>query len=137
MAAFMAQHFLAETQWSDQVRILSAGTGAWPGVPASEQAVLVMGERGIDLTSHAAAPLTADLVAEADLILVMTRRHRQYIGEVWPQAADKTYTLSEYAGLEEEGPDVPDPFGGSVEEYRLCADRLRVLVQAALEKYLG
>ncbi|MEW6661858.1 MAG: low molecular weight protein arginine phosphatase [Bacillota bacterium] len=137
MAAFMAQHFLAEANMSDSVRILSAGTGAWPGAPASEPAVLVMGERGINLASHLSVPLTFDLVAEADLILTMTRRHRQYIEEIWPQAADKTYTLAEYAGMEEEGPDVPDPFGCSMDDYRRCADRLWILVTAALEKYLG
>lgn len=137
MAAFMAQHLLAEANMSGSVRILSAGTGAWPGAPASEPALLVMEERGIDLASHISVPLTSGLVAEAELILTMTRRHRQYIEETWPQAADKTYTLAEYAGMEEEGPDVPDPYGLSVDEYRICADRLWILVTTALEKYLG
>jgi len=137
MASVMAKHFLAETGMSGHVRILSAGTGALFGTKASEPAVLVMKEKGISLTSHLSAPLTGALVAEADLILTMTVGHRRHIEANWPEAAHKTHRLTEYVGRGEDGPDVPDPYGSSVDEYLRCAARLWILVSAALEKYLG
>ncbi len=57
----------------------SAGLAAYPGSPASEFSIKVMGEVGIDLSGHRSQPLNAEMVAQADEIwasLLINRRLR-------------------------------------------------------------
>ena len=110
--------------------VSSAGLSVLFPMPAAENAVRVMEERGIDITAHRARALTEETVREADLILTMTAGHRKILTALFPDAAEKTKTLAEYAGAEE---DVADPFGGSMETYRICADQIaKLIAEAAL-----
>lgn len=106
------------------VRIESAGLFAADGEPASTEAVVVMKEYGIDLLGFHAQSINTELLEKCDLILTMTAAHKMVLEQ---NAAGKVYTLCEYAGLEG---DIPDPFGGSVGDYELCAKR----IYEALEK---
>ena len=108
--------------------VSSAGLSVLLPAPAAENAVLVMGERGIDISEHRARQLTESAVQEADLILTMTEGHRKLLVTLFPSAEEKTHTLAEYGGTTE---DVPDPFGGSMETYRICADRIARLIGEA------
>jgi protein-tyrosine-phosphatase len=110
---------LAEEGLDGMHRVISAGVWAQEGRAASENAVLVMQERGIDISDHVSRPVTASLVAEADLILAMSHEHKRVIDNTWPQYAWKTFLLSEMMGRKSS---VEDPYGGPIEEYRLCAD---------------
>jgi protein-tyrosine-phosphatase len=101
--------------------------------PASENAVAVMAERGIDISDHQSHSLTTDEVAGADLILVMTREHARLIRQTWPQYAWKVHLLSEMTGKRR---DVEDPYGGSIEEYRACADTMSRYIDGGLEHIL-
>jgi protein-tyrosine phosphatase len=103
------------------------------GRHASEHAVTVMAERGVDITNHIARTITADEVAEADLILVMSREHKQIIHNTWPQYDWKVHRLSEMAGRRK---DVSDPYGGPIKEYRACADVIENYVDRGLERIL-
>lgn len=53
----------------DRIDATSAGTKAKPGV--NTQSVDVLAERGIDVSGHEATQLTDDLVAAADLVVVL------------------------------------------------------------------
>jgi protein-tyrosine-phosphatase len=130
----MAAALLA-ARLGDRCRVQSAGTAALPGEPASEFAVRVMAERGLDLSGHRSRPLVPELVAGADLVLTMTRGHRQAVVHLCPAAADRTFTLREFAGCPLHPPqgedlDIPDPLGGSEQVYRQVADELARLVDA-------
>lgn len=98
--------------------IMSAGIAAMMGSRPSPEAVTVMGAMGIDLSSHESQPLTEQLVRHADLILTMTRSHRQAILTEWPDAAERTKMLCR------DGSDVADPVGGPAELYRRCAAQI-------------
>ena len=100
------------------VMIMSAGVSAMSGGRAAEEAVQAMQERGLDLSHHETRPLHDVLVRFADLILTMTRGHREAIVEQWPDAASRTELLRRDHG------DVVDPIGNSVDVYRRCADQL-------------
>ncbi len=82
----------------------SAGLGALVGEPASEHAIALMQERGIDVSSHRAQQLTPELVNGTDLILVMESRHKRVIEANEPMARGKVYRLGEWQDLE-----MPDP----------------------------
>jgi protein-tyrosine phosphatase len=100
------------------VVIVSAGIAAMAGGRPTAEAVAVMAERGLDLSEHQSQPVTERLVRQADLILAMTRSHREAIAVQWPGAAERTWVLSR------DGADVADPIGGSRELYARCADQI-------------
>ncbi|MBN2215771.1 MAG: threonylcarbamoyl-AMP synthase [Pirellulales bacterium] len=109
------------------VVVRSAGVAAGMGSRASDEAVEVMAQRGLDLTGHETHPLTEPLVRHADLIFTMTQSHRQTIIAQWPEAAGRTHLLCR------DGSDVLDPIGGTTECYESCAAQLRGELDARLE----
>lgn len=98
--------------------VISAGLAAMAGGPASPEAVQVMHERGLDLSDHASQPISERLVQQADLILAMTRGHREALVRQWPSIAERVHLLCH------DGSDVADPVGGTLELYRRCADQI-------------
>lgn len=98
--------------------VMSAGIAAMMGSRASHEAVVVMGDKQIDLARHESQPLTDALVRSADLILAMTRSHRHAILAEWPEAASRVKLLCRSGG------DVADPIGGPPEAYRRCAEQI-------------
>ena len=95
--------------------VISAGVAATTGAAASPAAVEAMQARGLDLSHHESRPLSDVLVRFADVILTMTRGHREAILSQWPEAADKTELVCR------DGRDVDDPMGGDLAEYESCA----------------
>jgi protein-tyrosine phosphatase len=105
------------------VVVLSAGTAARTGMRAAPEAIAAMRERGLDLSQHESQPLSDRLVRFADVILTMTRGHRQAILEQWPEAEGRVHLLSGGRG------DVADPIGGPLELYRRCAEQMEVYLE--------
>ncbi len=103
----------------DVARVLSAGVAAQRGHGASPQSVEVMGRRGLDLTGHASQPLDDPLMSMADLVLTLTRQHRDAILAAWPNHKGRVFTLRR------DGGDVSDPVGLHVDVYAQCADQIR------------
>ncbi|MEX2121405.1 MAG: Sua5/YciO/YrdC/YwlC family protein [Pirellulales bacterium] len=99
--------------------VMSAGIAAMLGGRPAAEAVDVMSQMGLDLSGHESQPLTEQLVRHADLIVAMTRSHRQAILADWPEAADRVQLLCR------DGSDVPDPVGGPAEQYRRCAEQMK------------
>lgn len=89
----------------EEIIVESAGLGALVGHPASDYAVELMDERGIDISSHRAKQLTPELVSKADLILVMESGHRRVIDENDVTARGKVYRLGEW-----QDKDIDDPY---------------------------
>ncbi|HEX4129985.1 MAG TPA: Sua5/YciO/YrdC/YwlC family protein [Pirellulales bacterium] len=108
--------------------VTSAGIAAMNGGRASPEAVIVMREMGIDLERHESQPLTEALVRHADLILTMTRSHRQAVLSQWPDAVERTKLVSRLSA------DVADPVGGPAELYRRCATQVRGELDAWLDE---
>ncbi|HET7586291.1 MAG TPA: low molecular weight protein arginine phosphatase [Gemmatimonadaceae bacterium] len=108
------------------VEIGSAGTAAWDGAPASDGALLVGIECGIDLAPHAARALTREIVEQSDLILTMGAHHLERAEALGGRG--KTYLLTEYASPPEEraggGRAIADPFGGGLDAYRQAFEEL-------------
>jgi protein arginine phosphatase len=131
LAEALVRRSLEEHGVSD-VTVLSAGTGAWDGAPASEGAYLVGLERGLDLSGHRARLLTRELVESADLILTMARHHRARVDELGGEG--RVFVLGEYAGREGDEAEVSDPFGGDLDVYRRTCAELETLASAVVER---
>ncbi len=128
MAEAIAKRAAAEVGLAS-LEIASAGLAAADGAPATPGAQHAMEADGLSLARHRARRLTPELVAQADLILTMTRGHARAVRTIAPQ--DKVYTLYEYAG---EAGDVHDPYGASEDVYAECARRMEPRILRALER---
>jgi tRNA threonylcarbamoyl adenosine modification protein (Sua5/YciO/YrdC/YwlC family) len=110
------------------VIVQSAGLSAMSGGCAAQEAVDVMTSMGLDVSAHESQPLTGQMVRNADIILPMTRSHRQAILSQWPDAGKRTELLA----LDQS--DIPDPIGGPPEVYRRCAEQLRSELESRIAK---
>lgn len=104
---------------------LSAGMYTSDGLPASGNAVTAAAELGADITSHRSRMLTPELAREAKYLVCMTGAHYDRLCELFPDCADKIFTL-----LPE---DISDPFGGDLATYRRSAAEIDKGVQAIIE----
>ena len=129
MAEAIMRHALAE-RGASEITVDSAGTGAFEGSPASEGAYLVALEHGLDLSAHRAQRLTAELVGKSDLVLTMSAHHRDRV--IDEGGLGKVHLLGTYAGREGEDAAVNDPYGASLDEYRVTYAELDRLIQAAV-----
>jgi protein-tyrosine-phosphatase len=130
LAAALAASALQESKITDWL-VDSAGLAAHAGSPASSGSQKTATELGLDLSTHAAKPLTPELLASADLVLTMTASHKAVLTRVAPHHADKIFSITEFLG--EDG-EVPDPYGGSLLVYRQTARRLNAFVSLLAEK---
>jgi protein-tyrosine-phosphatase len=131
MAMAIAQRLLEERGWS-HVAVRSAGTGAAPGRPATEAAIRVAAEAGADLSGHSSTPLTAELVAWADTILVMGPAHLGVVDALG--GGDKAALVTDCLGGLGRGQPVEDPFGGDDALYRRTFQQLEFAVEAVLAR---
>ena len=110
------------------VTITSAGVAAILGGRASAESIEVMKTAGLDLKDHETHPVTEQLVRHADVIFTMTQSHRQAILSHWPNVSSRTQLLCR------DGSNVVDPIGGTVEQYRACADQLEEELRHRLDE---
>ena len=106
----------------------SAGLMTEDGLPASDNAAEAMAAMGIDISGHLSHQITNDDIIQADLILTMTDGQKRILEHYAP---NKVFSLAEFAG--DEG-DIPDPYGGDLDEYNETAQRIYDLMVDAAEK---
>lgn len=124
MAEALFRHEWKERGAAVKLEAASAGLAAPAGEGASAHVRTVMEEAGLGVGAHRATLLDRELAGRACLILVMTRQHRRWLLQRFPDLADKTHLLNELAGLTET-PEVADPYGGTLEDYRRTFEEIR------------
>ena len=109
------------------VRVLSAGTGAVDGIPATALANQVCADAGIDLKSHRSAMLTPESIRASDLILGMEPHHLTHARSLDPDAAERIHLITEKGAAQGVAPadGVHDPLGGTADQYRDTYNRIR------------
>jgi protein-tyrosine-phosphatase len=89
-------------------------------------------EHGADIGGHHSRAIDGSLIAGADLILVMERQQARFIRSTAHVSPDALRLLGEFAGgagiLE-----IPDPYGGSIEVYRHCAQMIRECLDGVID----
>jgi protein-tyrosine-phosphatase len=110
----------------DVVHVESAGTWGVDGQPAAALASDVLAERGISLDGHIARTVTREMLGQADLVIVMTRSHRDALIAEFPSERLKIRLMSELNGIEY---DIADPYGRPREAYEMCAYDLEQLLE--------
>ena len=131
MAEAIARAMVTERGLVDIV-VSSAGTSAWDGTPASDPALLVAMEHGMDITGHRSRVLSREIVESADLILTMGPHHLERA--VAFSGREKSHLLTHYASRGGSSAPVADPFGGDLEAYRTTFDELHATIGQALNR---
>ena len=108
-------------------KISSAGVHAGNGDSASSGAVEALRMLGINLTAHRSRRLTPEMVRTADLIVTMTRSHRDAVLDMDPKSEGKVFLLKSF-GIAQCATDIYDPVGEALDIY--C--RVRDEIDAAL-----
>ena len=121
--------------------------------PIQRDAALVLEKLGGEASNFAARQLTSRIASDADLILTMTRAHRDAVLQLAPHRLHRTFTLSEAARLASEYnaqtvadlealrpqlaahelPDIPDPIGQSAEFFAMVGSQIADLLPPILE----
>lgn len=104
-------------------KISSAGVCAGNGFPASPNAVAAMREKEIDISAHRSTHLSPELIESADLLVTMTRGHRDAILAIAPESAGKVFLLKSF-GIAQCPADITDPVGEALEVYRRVRDEI-------------
>ncbi|MFW6115870.1 MAG: low molecular weight protein arginine phosphatase [Chloroflexota bacterium] len=131
MAAALLRRRLNDDQERRQWRVISAGTWASDGRPASAYAIDEMSAREIDLGGHRSRRVDEGLMDQADLVLVMTQNHAEALSAAFPDHAHKVHLLSEMVGKTY---NISDPYGGTRLEYARAAQELEQLIDAGYER---
>ena len=95
-------------------------------------AATLLKQRGIDVSGHRAAQLSVQDVRHSDLILTATEKHKAGVIAQFPDAAAKTFTLSEYATGKMA--DVVDAYGQPMTVYEQVFSEISAYLPAALDK---
>ncbi|MCL5260301.1 MAG: low molecular weight phosphotyrosine protein phosphatase [Gammaproteobacteria bacterium] len=110
MAEGLFRHHLVKV--NPKVKVSSAGIGALVGHAAAPESQKIMSEIGIDILSHRARQIDADLISDAELILVMEEFQKQNLEFLFPQSRGKVFLLGKWGGFE-----IPDPYRQPIEVF--------------------
>ncbi len=128
IAEYLAKKIITEENLN--FRVSSTGFIA-DGIPISENSSRVLALNGIGASRHISTLLNEENLRRSWLVLTMTLKHRIKILQLYPASASKVYTLSEYAGFNN---DVPDPFGENIEYYKNTFEEINEKVKIIFEK---
>mgnify|MGYP006275081199 CR=1 FL=1 len=132
VAAALLRKRLQEEGLDQNVEVGSCGVSAIDGAEASSGALKMAEKRGLNLEGFASTKINQELVEKTDLFLVLERFHRDYIDEVFPQAADRVRQLGFYL-YPDVRDDIPDPVGGDESLY----DGVTQLMETAVNNLIN
>ena len=87
--------------------VSSAGTWAMDGYPPMPAAILEARQLGLDIQEHRSRGITADMLQESDLVVVMEQGHKESLQVEFRAYREKVVLLSEIA--EGSSYDIADP----------------------------
>jgi len=133
MAARLLRHALeAEPEPLRSLEVVSAGVAAFPGDPASPYSVRALRKVGLDLDDHRSRAFSPHMADQSLLILVMTESHRQILNARFPDIDTPILLFREcIPGCQD--PDVPDPVGGSLQDYLETRDSLAEAIPSLIQ----
>jgi protein-tyrosine phosphatase len=107
--------------------VISAGTAGIENAPASNEAVNACASKGVDISGHHSQGIKREHLEESDFVFVMSRRHKDAVLDIYPQANDKTFLL---AGNE----NIADPIGLPQKYYNECCKIIENNIKKVLKE---
>ena len=118
----------------ENVEVCSAGIYAETGAYATDEAIEAAKELyDVDILNHRATNIRDSKIEKMDIILCATYMHKLTITSIYPQLANKVFTMKEYAyGKDISDKDIKDPWVYTLQVYRNCAKEIyEVLINIA------
>ncbi len=115
-------------------KIISAGTHTVEGFPPVHMTQKIMTERGIDVSSYRSNRLTKEIANKADIVLVMTKKHKDEVFHTCSEKTKKIFLLKEFAEIEDKNSDVADPIGLSYGAYKYCLEEIEKCLRKIIKK---
>lgn len=125
MAEGIFKKIVADKNLKD-INVSSAGLFAMTGDEACENAVKAAERFGCDISAHRARRITSYVLDETDRFVCMTREHAASLALYVPK--EKITVLAS---------GIPDPFGGSLETYMICANSIKTALIEQFEEIVA
>lgn len=131
----IAEGFLKKyLKTEDDFEIVSAGISAIDGLAPTPAAIQVMNEQDIDISVYSSTAFSTALAKKADLILVMSDLHKDFIKRKVSGIDKKVFLYKEFAGAVDADKNIPDPIGQPIAVYRSVRDQIRDLTQKIIRR---
>ena len=125
MAECMLRELIRQQGLDRQVQVLSAGTYALSGAPASPGAIRAMQRRGLDLSRHRSQAVTAALLETCSQVICLSPTHLMQLRMMYPHCPTPMRALDD--------PPVSDPYGGDDAAYERAARDIERQLYGVLE----
>jgi len=137
MAEGILQNLLPP-DYQQKIAIASAGIGGFVNMPASELAIAVAEEQGVDLSRHKSQGLTRHLMQQSHLILVMAREHEEFIRFHFPKFRENVFLLKNFDRDSKSfhRASIADPIGRNRHFYEKIYHEIEVELQRILPRIL-
>ena len=133
MAEGYLQKVLKE-RGKENIQVLSAGLAAYDGSPPTQQAIQVMKENGVDISTNLSKSVTDEMAEEIDIIFTMTGSHLTDLHRRFPATQKKVYLLREFEeSYNPKDPDVFDPIGLPLHAYESCFELMKQPIEKVAE----
>ena len=134
--SFLAEKILkhkVEHHKLDNIAVSSAGVYAFPGSPPDSKMADFLKKMNIPYNEHESKFLDDEMVAWADMILVMEKKHQNHILLQWPLATEKVHLLGKFASPDQPDADIDDPYGLSAYYYRTAQSQILLGIEALIK----
>lgn len=111
----------------------SAGVAAREGYDMAPHAREAVDEIGIVAGGHSSRRITKGILASADLVLVMGKRHATEVERILGAGSGKVHLLARYAGGKSDE-EIPDPYGMTLFAYRASVRQLYEYAEKVLDR---
>ncbi len=127
----LARQIIAEKHLN--VQVISRAFDFNPyNIEPEPNAAILLKQHGIDVSAHRAEQLTVQDIRHSSLILTATAKHKAGVIDAFPEAAAKTFTMSEY--VTGTTADVVDAYGKPMDVYEQVFSQINGYIAPILEK---
>lgn len=114
------------------LKVMSAGTSTVDGMSASAHSVEALRRIDVDLSGHRSTMLTQQLVDEAFAIFALAQSHIDILQTYYDNLPPRVLTvLDAVEGCPRR--DVPDPYGGTLDDYLDVRDNIAYAIPSIVE----
>ena len=110
--------------------VTSAGIGALVDHEIEKNAAHLLTTNNYNSENHKARQVSNDIISNAQLILVMEKKHQQVLMQKYPSASGKIMLLGKWNSDEE----IPDPYRKSTEAFEHAFTQIEKNCEAWAEK---
>ncbi len=131
MAEYILKNILSKKNpyAMQRYQIISRGITSFEDQPASSDTIRILSDKdGIDASGHRSKRVDKNTVISSDLMLVMEKKHKEYLVKMEPTAEARIFLLGKF--LTPEVDNIPDPIGAPYSTY----EEVYSLIESAVEE---